>query len=190
MARRDAPSPERLARAGVAPNHPARRHSLYSAAARLSRAIAHPHCAAWARADPPHVAATANAQSGQSAHCHRAACWKSSPPNAPLRTIDNRHMQLRRAGADRCSHIPTLLPSKTIPARVTRELQRSGEQIWRNGDGHYAATRRKTRLALVPPKPKEFDSTTLTGRLRARCGTRSMAVATDGLSRLMVGGTT
>src|SRR5579863_6668125 len=51
--------------------------------------------------------------------------------------------------------------------------------IWR-----YSAYRLNTRLALVPPKPNEFDSATLTGRLRARCGTRSIAVATDGLSRL------
>src|SRR3979411_2583135 len=42
--------------------------------------------------------------------------------------------------------------------------------------------------ALVPPKPNEFDSTTLISRLRGVCGTRSMAVSIDGLSRLMVGG--
>src|SRR6266571_2584553 len=42
--------------------------------------------------------------------------------------------------------------------------------------------------ALVPPKPKEFDSATLISRLRAACGTRSIVVSTDGFSRLMVGG--
>src|SRR5688572_17482783 len=44
--------------------------------------------------------------------------------------------------------------------------------------------------ALVPPKPKEFDNATLIGRIRALCGTRSIAVATEGLSRLRVGGAT
>src|SRR5580704_19093202 len=56
-------------------------------------------------------------------------------------------------------------------------------------DHALSAKRRKTRLALVPPKPKEFDSTMLIGFSRGLCGTRSMAVATEGLSRLIVGGT-
>jgi hypothetical protein len=51
-------------------------------------------------------------------------------------------------------------------------------------------TRRKISDALVPPKPNEFDNATLTSRLRALCGTRSIGVSTDGLSRLSVGGTT
>ena len=42
----------------------------------------------------------------------------------------------------------------------------------------------------MPPKPKEFDSATSISRLRAVCGTRSIAVSTDGFSRLIVGGTT
>src|SRR5262249_20927769 len=50
--------------------------------------------------------------------------------------------------------------------------------------------RRKMSDALVPPKPKEFDRTTSMVRLFERCGTRSIAVSTDGLSRLMVGGAT
>lgn len=41
----------------------------------------------------------------------------------------------------------------------------------------------------MPPKPKEFESATLTCRLRALCGTRSIFVSTSGLSRLSVGGT-
>src|SRR4051812_23789465 len=45
-----------------------------------------------------------------------------------------------------------------------------------------------TREALVPPKPNEFDRATLMSRERGLCGTRSIAVWTDGLSRLMVGG--
>ncbi len=52
----------------------------------------------------------------------------------------------------------------------------------------YSLLRRKISDALVPPKPNEFDSTVLIGRCRALWGTRSMAVSTDGLSRLMVGG--
>src|SRR6202790_2457965 len=50
------------------------------------------------------------------------------------------------------------------------------------------AKRRKIMDALVPPKPNEFDSTTSISRLRGVCGTRSIAVSTDGFSRLMVGG--
>src|SRR3954471_12826974 len=44
--------------------------------------------------------------------------------------------------------------------------------------------------ALVPPKPNEFDKAMLISRGRALCGTRSIAVFTEGLSRLMVGGAT
>src|ERR1700730_5933001 len=50
------------------------------------------------------------------------------------------------------------------------------------------ATRCTITDALVPPKPNEFDNATLISRLRGFCGTRSIAVSTDGLSRLMVGG--
>src|SRR6201999_2634029 len=42
--------------------------------------------------------------------------------------------------------------------------------------------------ALVPPNPKELDKARLISRLRGVCGTRSIAVSTDGFSRLMVGG--
>src|ERR1700744_998829 len=52
------------------------------------------------------------------------------------------------------------------------------------------ATRCTITEALVPPKPNELDNATLISRLRGVCGTRSIAVATDGLSRLMVGGAT
>src|SRR5712671_7039431 len=51
------------------------------------------------------------------------------------------------------------------------------------------ATRCTITEALVPPKPNEFDSATLISRLRGKSGTRSIAVSTDGFSRLMVGGT-
>src|SRR5262245_37847501 len=51
-----------------------------------------------------------------------------------------------------------------------------------------AASRRSTSEALVPPKPNELESTVSIGRFCASCGTRSMAVATEGLSRLSVGG--
>jgi hypothetical protein len=42
----------------------------------------------------------------------------------------------------------------------------------------------------VPPNPKEFDNATEIGRFLACCGTRSIGVSTDGLSRLIVGGAT
>src|SRR5258705_5176100 len=50
------------------------------------------------------------------------------------------------------------------------------------------ATRRTITDALVPPKPNELDSATSISRLRGACGTRSIAVSTDGFSRLIVGG--
>src|SRR5437879_10315483 len=53
-----------------------------------------------------------------------------------------------------------------------------------------SATRCTITEALVPPKPNEFDSATLISRLRGACGTRSIAVCTDGFSRLIVGGAT
>src|SRR5436190_21773826 len=55
---------------------------------------------------------------------------------------------------------------------------------------HQAAMRRNTNDALVPPNPNEFDRTRSMSRLFDWCGTRSMGVSTDGLSRLMVGGAT
>jgi hypothetical protein len=42
-----------------------------------------------------------------------------------------------------------------------------------------------TSDAFVPPNPKEFDSTVRISFRLARCGTRSMALSTEGLSRLM-----
>src|SRR6201986_167433 len=53
---------------------------------------------------------------------------------------------------------------------------------------HQLLTRCKITDALVPPKPNELDSATLMSRLRGTCGTRSIAVCTDGFSKLMVGG--
>src|SRR3954470_23214119 len=52
------------------------------------------------------------------------------------------------------------------------------------------STRRNTSEALVPPKPNEFDSTVSIWRFLATCGTRSIVVSTDGLSRFSVGGAT
>src|ERR1700734_4214411 len=53
----------------------------------------------------------------------------------------------------------------------------------------YCSMRRNTSEALVPPNPNEFDSAILIGRFFALCATRSIVVVTDGLSRLIVGGT-
>src|ERR1051325_11026650 len=51
-----------------------------------------------------------------------------------------------------------------------------------------ASQRRRIKEALVPPNPKEFESTVSIVLRLAWCGTRSIAVATEGLSRLSVGG--
>src|SRR6266849_8787587 len=63
-----------------------------------------------------------------------------------------------------------------------------GETVDSSCAARQLATRCMITDALVPPKPNEFDSATLISRLRGVCGTRSMAVSIDGLSRLMVGG--
>src|SRR4051812_9475601 len=59
----------------------------------------------------------------------------------------------------------------------------------RSRAAYQVAMRRNTNDALVPPNPKELDKTTSMSRAWALCGTRSSGVSTDGLSRLMVGGT-
>jgi hypothetical protein len=152
------------------------------------------HCAARARSATlalperwPVAASCVGA--ARRARCRRAVDRSPSPPNILFCEIDDRQ---RRAPsrAKECLHILPRLPSETIMDTRTCGLLPSAEKIWRKGDWTYASMRRRIRLALVPPNPKEFDSAMLTCRLRARCGTRSMAVATDGLSRLIVGGTT
>src|SRR3984957_21163199 len=86
----------------------------------------------------------------------------------------------------------TRSPAK-IPATPTVYAQiRIYHRIRRNG-GFFLPTRQLTTRcmitdALVPPKPNEFDNATLISRLRETRGTRSIAVSTDGWSRLMVGG--
>src|SRR3712207_2701326 len=57
------------------------------------------------------------------------------------------------------------------------------------GPDYSQDTRRKIKDALVPPNPKEFERATSMRLRLAVLGTRSMAVSTDGLSRLIVGGT-
>src|ERR1700724_407007 len=70
--------------------------------------------------------------------------------------------------------------------RIYHRMRRNGGLL----DIRQLATRCTITEALVPPKPNEFDSATLISRFRGTCGTRSIAVSTDGLSRLMVGGAT
>src|SRR5690348_14546042 len=75
-------------------------------------------------------------------------------------------------------------------------VSRNHHRMRRNGEfaleehAPQPATRCRITDALVPPKPNEFDNTTLISRLRGVCGTRSIAVSTDGFSRLIVGGAT
>src|SRR5262249_26105704 len=70
-----------------------------------------------------------------------------------------------------------------------RFIAEYGETV-ESGRKRQLITRRKITDALVPPKPNELDRTTLISRLRGASGTRSIAVSTEGLSRLMVGGAT
>src|ERR1700676_3495249 len=68
--------------------------------------------------------------------------------------------------------------------RIYHRMRRNGGLL----DIRQLARRCTITEALVPPKPNEFDSTTLISRLRGACGTRSIAVSTEGFSRLIVGG--
>src|SRR6202022_1750043 len=70
--------------------------------------------------------------------------------------------------------------------RIYHRMRRNGGLL----DIRQLARRCTITEALVPPKPNEFDSTTLISRLRGACGTRSIAVSTEGFSRLIVGGAT
>src|ERR1700755_2228118 len=61
---------------------------------------------------------------------------------------------------------------------------------WFRRERHQLTTRWTITDALVPPNPKELDKARLISRRRGVSGTRSIAVSTDGCSRLMVGGAT
>src|SRR5262249_13703059 len=75
--------------------------------------------------------------------------------------------------------------------KFVRQSQASAEQIWRRaGTTPYCGTLGETQETFVAPNPEELDKATFTGRQCALGGTRSIAVPTEGLSRLMVGGTT
>src|SRR5580692_11726215 len=78
------------------------------------------------------------------------------------------------------------LPVVSPETRIHHRMRRNGE-VTRDMT-RQLATRCTITEALVPPKPNEFDNATLISRLRGARGTRSIAVSTDGLSRLMVGG--
>src|SRR5580700_1935350 len=69
-------------------------------------------------------------------------------------------------------------PNESSPNTAKRWIRKAPQLV----------TRRMITEALVPPKPNELDSATLISRLRGVCGTRSIAVCTDGCSKLMVGG--
>src|SRR5690606_35992443 len=88
------------------------------------------------------------------------------------------------------SHDP-LRSSAILLVPLQFRVTRSYWKIWRNRiAASYDANRRNTREALVPPNPKEFDRIVLISRFTGLCGTRSIGVSTEGLSRLMVGGAT
>src|SRR5271170_7983464 len=94
-------------------------------------------------------------------------------------------------GRTECLQILPRLAMRALKGRTfTSELQATAEQIWRKGGRRHYCIRRNTSEALVPPNPNELESAMLIGRLRGLCGTRSIAVATEGLSRLRVAGAT
>ena len=74
-------------------------------------------------------------------------------------------------------------PDVTIPPGKYGEIGFGAEisdmavmpQPWPTGH----CGRLKTKQALVPPNPNEFDRTNSISRLRALCGTRSIGVSTD-----------
>src|SRR5690606_8342207 len=73
---------------------------------------------------------------------------------------------------------------------MAREMFRSRRIAIRSRAGRLYWTGAKIRLALVPPKPKEFDTAARILRGLACFGARSMSQPSDGLSRLRVGGAT
>ena len=76
-------------------------------------------------------------------------------------------------------------------APITPPAADAHRKMWRKREPNCAFRRRAAEPgdAFVPPKPNELDSATLISRFFASCGTRSIAVSTEGLSRLSVGGT-
>jgi hypothetical protein len=125
-------------------------------------------------------------------HCRPAADWARSPPIPPVHA---RRAPLRRR-FKACMLADFLCaahffrrnaPGVRMKANMAKGWTSAAVAL-NSGDRRHEA-RRKISDALVPPKPNEFDSATLISRLRALCGTRSIGVSTDGLSRLSVGGT-
>src|SRR3569623_63794 len=84
--------------------------------------------------------------------------------------------------------------------QVQPKLGESQQRSWcRSGQVHGVipataeidyATLRKISEALVPPKPKEFESATSICFFSGTFGTRLIGVSTDGFSRFNVGGAT
>src|SRR3954464_2002295 len=72
------------------------------------------------------------------------------------------------------------------PERMHRHPARTRQPAARRNQG----AARKTMLALVPPKPKLFDSATSIGRSCADLATRSIGLSREAFSRFRVGGAT
>jgi hypothetical protein len=167
---------------------------------------------AWLGVAPPGAAAAglqaAEPAAGGRRRCRRAADWARSPPSPPVharRPPPSRRFRTHMFANFPCVahffHRNALSPRKYWPQNESNygeRLDATPADPFRYGINQGTPTkkrrgydaRRKISDALVPPKPNEFDSATLISRLRALCGTRSIGVSTDGLSRLSVGGTT
>jgi hypothetical protein len=161
---------------------------------------------AWLAGVAPPGAAAAGLQAAAPAaggrdRCRRAADWARSPQTPLLHA--RRPPPSRRFRTHIFANFPCVAHvfrrNALSPGSIGPRMKANMAKGWtphRPGPSRRQLTkdrrrydaRRKISDALVPPKPNEFDSATLISRLRALCGTRSIAVSTDGLSRLRVGG--
>src|SRR5258706_5024021 len=95
-------------------------------------------------------------------------------------------------------HFPRRTPTVLYPEAASRLLVSSSRCLVDHGSvillcGHPMANQgrdEKMRLALVPPKPKEFVMAYLIGIGAARCTIRFKALSASGVVRFMVGGAT
>ena len=137
-----------------------------SPAAQARRSAASRYRAISFRADQQ-GARMRRASGARPARRHRAVYWNPSPPHVLCVTMHDRQRRVSPVPRHRMLAYSSAAAQQNdyVPAHFVdcrRVRSKYGERVM-----SYSAGPRNTRLALVPPNPKEFDNTTLTGRLRA-----------------------
>ena len=179
---------------GVSARRPGRRRARLVAQRRIGHrgreAAARRIRRRYPRSSDGRSAASSDADASARCRHHLAASFGefTASPHAPTPTLRNLPPSPASSTiADARSllaYVPPKFP-RGEPAPHSHVRTEYGESGDRRAN---CSSRRKTNDALVPPKPNEFDSTVSIFRFFERCGTRSIAVSTDGLSRLIVGG--